>query len=166
MADNKIKISKNIPVESYITASILAGALLVGVFTPIERIPVIGGMAESLGMQQAELGRSFASLTAESFSFKQTGNIAKGETTKEVLKTNEFLNLTNYFSSKINSPYEEIKYVIKNNDSIEKILKNYNIKNEDIKEISVKLKEKKLSNIYSGKGRIEEGWALQYIFTF
>ena len=70
---------------------------------------------------------------------------------KEVLKTNEFLNLTNYFSSKINSPYEEIKYVIKNNDSIEKILKNYNIKNEDIKEISVKLKEKKLSNIYSGR---------------
>ena len=70
---------------------------------------------------------------------------------KEVLKTNDFLNLTNYFSSKINSPYEEIKYVIKNNDSIEKILKNYNIKNEDIKEISVKLKEKKLSNIYSGR---------------
>jgi len=70
---------------------------------------------------------------------------------KEVLKTNEFLNLTNYFSSKINSPYEEIKYVIKNNDSVEKILKNYNIKNEDIKEISVKLKEKKLSNIYSGR---------------
>ena len=70
---------------------------------------------------------------------------------KEVLKTNDFLNLTNYFSSKINSPYEEIKYVIKNNDSIEKILKNYNIKNEDIKEISLKLKEKKLSNIYSGR---------------
>ena len=70
---------------------------------------------------------------------------------KEVLKTNEFLNLANYFSSKINSPYEEIKYVIKNNDSIEKILKNYNIKNEDIKEISIKLKEKKLSNIYSGR---------------
>ena len=70
---------------------------------------------------------------------------------KEVLKKNEFLNLANYFSSKINSTYEEIKYVIKNNDSIEKILKNYNIKNEDIKEISIKLKEKKLSNIYSGR---------------
>ena len=70
---------------------------------------------------------------------------------KEVLKTNEFLNLTNYFSSKINSPYEEIKYVIKNNDSIEKILKKYNIKNEDIKEISFELKNKKLSNIYSGR---------------
>ena len=70
-------------------------------------------------------------------------NKVNGDNLKEVLKTNEFLNLTNYFSSKINSPYEEIKYVIKNNDSIEKILKNYNIKNEDIKEISLKLKEKK-----------------------
>ena len=70
---------------------------------------------------------------------------------KEVVESNEFSNLTNYFASKINSPYEEIKYVIKNNDSIEKILKNYNIKNEDIKEISIKLKEKKLSNIYSGR---------------
>ena len=78
-------------------------------------------------------------------------NKVNGDNLKEVLKTNEFLNLTNYFSSKINSPYEEIKYVIKNNDSIEKILKNYNIKNKDIKEISVKLKEKKLSNIYSGR---------------
>ena len=78
-------------------------------------------------------------------------NKVNDDNLKEVLKTNEFLNLTNYFSSKINSPYEEIKYVIKNNDSIEKILKNYNIKNEDIKEISLKLKEKKLSNIYSGR---------------
>ena len=78
-------------------------------------------------------------------------NKVNDDNLKQVLKTNEFLNLTNYFSSKINSPYEEIKYVIKNNDSIEKILKNYNIKNEDIKEISLKLKEKKLSNIYSGR---------------
>ena len=78
-------------------------------------------------------------------------NKVNDDNLKEVLRTNEFLNLTNYFSSKINSPYEEIKYVIKNNDSIEKILKNYNIKNKDIKEISVKLKEKKLSNIYSGR---------------
>ena len=78
-------------------------------------------------------------------------NKVNGDNLKEVLKTNEFLNLTNYFSSKINSPYEEIKYVIKNNDSIEKILKKYNIKNEDIKEISFELKNKKLSNIYSGR---------------
>ena len=69
----------------------------------------------------------------------------------EITKSNEFSNLTNYFISKINSPYEEVEYVIKNSDTIEKILKNYSIKNEDIKSISTKLKKKKLSNIYSGR---------------
>ena len=44
-----------------------------------------------------------------------------------------------------------MNYIIKNNDTIEKILKNYNIKRYDIKNISTKLKEKKLSNIYSGR---------------
>jgi len=68
-----------------------------------------------------------------------------------ISQSSEFSNLTNYFISKINSPYENIKYLIKNNDSIEKILKKYDIKNEDIKNISLKLKEKKLSNIYSGR---------------
>ena len=69
----------------------------------------------------------------------------------EVTESREFSNLTNYFISKINSPYEEVSYLIKNNDSIEKILKNYDIKSIDIKSISKKLKEKKLSNIYSGR---------------
>jgi murein DD-endopeptidase MepM/ murein hydrolase activator NlpD len=70
---------------------------------------------------------------------------------KEITNSNEFSNLKNYFVSKINSPYEEVSYVIKNNDTIEKILKNYNIRNTDIKNITVKLKEKKLSNIYTGR---------------
>jgi murein DD-endopeptidase MepM/ murein hydrolase activator NlpD len=69
----------------------------------------------------------------------------------EVAESSELSNLTNYFISKINSPYEEVNYIIKNNDTIEKILKNYDIKSEDIKKISTKLKEKKLSNIYSGR---------------
>jgi len=69
----------------------------------------------------------------------------------EITKSSEFSNLTNYFISKINSPYEEVSYTIKNNDTIEKILKNYKIKSIDIKKISTKLKEKKLSNIYSGR---------------
>jgi murein DD-endopeptidase MepM/ murein hydrolase activator NlpD len=69
----------------------------------------------------------------------------------EVTESSEFSNLTNYLISRINSPYEEVSYVIKNNDTIEKILKNYNIKSADIKNIVIKLKEKKLSNIYSGR---------------
>ena len=59
---------------------------------------------------------------------------------KEITKNNEFFNLTNFLVSKINSPYEEISYVIKNNDTVEKILKKFKIQNNDIREISVQLK--------------------------
>ncbi len=69
----------------------------------------------------------------------------------EVTKSSEFVNLTNFFISKINNPYKEVDYTIKNNDTVEKILKSYNIRNEDIKDISNSLKQKKLSNIYSGR---------------
>ena len=69
----------------------------------------------------------------------------------EVAKSNEFSNLINYFASKINHPYGEVSYIIKKNDTIEKILKNYNITSNDIKKISTKLREKKLSSIYSGR---------------
>mgnify|MGYP001276159969 CR=1 FL=1 len=70
---------------------------------------------------------------------------------KEITENNEFSNLANFFISKINSPYKEVEYVIKNNDTVEKILKKYKIRDNDIKKISLKLKEKKLTNIYSGR---------------
>ena len=70
---------------------------------------------------------------------------------KEITKTSEFSNLAHFFISKVNSPYEEIEYVIKNNDTVEKILKKYNVRDSDIKNISLKLKDKKLANIYSGR---------------
>ena len=70
---------------------------------------------------------------------------------KTITKSSGFSNLTNFFISKINSPYSEIRYVIKNNDSIEKILKKLGVENNDIKSISANLKRKNLSNIYSGR---------------
>ena len=70
---------------------------------------------------------------------------------KEITRTSEFYNLTNFLVSKINSPYEEINYTIQNNDTVEKILKKFKIRQEDIRSISIKLKEKKLTNIYSGR---------------
>ena len=70
---------------------------------------------------------------------------------KEMTATNEFSIFTNFLISKINSPYEEISYIIKNNDTVEKILKQFKIRNDDIKSISVKLKQKKLASIYSGR---------------
>ena len=70
---------------------------------------------------------------------------------KEITNNNEFLNVKNFLISKINSPYEEINYIIKTNDTVEKILRKFKVKNEDIKGISVQLEQKKLINIYSGR---------------
>ncbi len=81
----------------------------------------------------------------------QKKNIDKRNNLKEISENKEFSNLTNFLISKINSPYEEISYVIKNNDTVEKILKQFKIKKDEIGEISVQLKNKKLANIYSGK---------------
>ena len=69
----------------------------------------------------------------------------------EITNSNEFTNLKNIFISKISSPYKEINYLIKKNDTIEKILKKNNIRTDDINKIAVRLKQKKLSNIYSGR---------------
>ena len=87
-------------------------------------------------------------ITSNLISFKNKSN---KDNLEQVTNSSEFSNLKNYFISKINSPYGKVNYLIKNNDSIEKILKKFNIKDADIKKISTKLKEKKLSNIYSGR---------------
>ena len=76
---------------------------------------------------------------------KQTENLSS------IVESKEFSSLSNYLISKINSPYKEIQYLIQNNDSIEKILKNLNINANDVKIIGKNLKEKKLSNIYAGR---------------
>ena len=76
---------------------------------------------------------------------KQTENLSS------IVESKEFSSLSNYLISKINSPYKEIQYLIQNNDSIEKILKNFNINANDVKIIGKNLKEKKLSNIYTGR---------------
>ena len=83
--------------------------------------------------------------------FNKINNEKNESNLKEVTNSKDFFNLTNYFVSILKSPYEEVQYSIKNNDSVEKILKKYNIRNRDIKDISYKLKQKKLSNIYSGR---------------
>ena len=56
-----------------------------------------------------------------------------------VANSSEFSKLTEYFISKINSPYEEIKYKIKNKDSVGRILNKYSIKETEINQIVTKL---------------------------
>ena len=66
------------------------------------------------------------------------------------LETNEFNNIKKYFLENLNSPYREYSYIVENNDTIEKVLKKYNIENSEINKIASELVEKKLSNIYAG----------------
>ena len=78
-------------------------------------------------------------------------NEKKSENLKNISDSSEILKLTNFFISKINSPYKEVKYLIKNNDTVEKILRKFKVRNSDINKISTNLKRKKLSSIYSGR---------------
>ncbi len=95
----------------------------------------------------------FLVLTFFIFSNNQitTLNKDKEKNLDEVLDSSEFLNLKSYFLNTLISPYREHKYIIKNNDSIEKILKDLNIDNNEIKLIVTELKKRKLSNIYAGR---------------
>ena len=83
--------------------------------------------------------------------FISNNNLEKKDNLQMVTSSTEFSNFTDFLVGKINSPYKEFTYKIKNNDSIEKILKRYAVNESDIKLISVKLKQKKLTNIYSGR---------------
>ena len=78
-------------------------------------------------------------------------NLNNQENLSDISKSSEFSKISNFLVAKINSPYKDIKYTIKKNDSVEKILNQFNIRNEEVKEISLKLKQKKLTNIYSGR---------------
>ena len=79
---------------------------------------------------------------------KNTGN---RQNLEAVTSSKEFSGFSRFLLSKIKSPYKNVTYSIKKNDTIEKILKKFDVREEDIKNISVKLKQKKLSNIYSGR---------------
>ena len=93
----------------------------------------------------------FSSLFFISLSFVNKKNLDNKKNLEEISQSNDFTNFTNFIFSKINSPYEEIEYIIKNNDTLEKIFKEFKIREEDIKKISVQLKQKKLTYIYPGR---------------
>jgi murein DD-endopeptidase MepM/ murein hydrolase activator NlpD len=94
---------------------------------------------------------TFSCLFFVTFNFISEKNKEHTKNFNEITKNEEFSNLTNFFISKINSPYEEINYVIQNNDTVEKILKKFNVRTEDIQDISIKLKSQKLTNIFPGR---------------
>ena len=75
---------------------------------------------------------------------KNTGN---RQNLEAVTSSKEFSGFSKFLLSKIKSPYKNVTYSIKKNDTIEKILKKFDVREEDIKNISVKLKQKKLEDL-------------------
>jgi hypothetical protein len=65
------------------------------------------------------------------------------------LDSAEFNNLKKYVFENLNSPYREYNYIVKNNDTIEKILKQHNVATEDINDIAIGVVKKKLTNIFA-----------------
>ena len=64
------------------------------------------------------------------------------------LKSNEFNNIKNYIFKNLNSPYQEFTYTVQNNDTIDKVLRNFDVDVNDIKNITAQIANKKLSNIF------------------
>ena len=62
-----------------------------------------------------------------------------------------FYKINQNFSENLKSPYQKYEYIIENNDSINTILKKFNIDKEEVSFVIKELKEKKLSNIYTGR---------------
>ena len=54
------------------------------------------------------------------------------------------------FFNSLKSPYNEYNYIIQNNDTIEKILLNYDVNTNDIKLITSEIRKRKLSSIFAG----------------
>ena len=64
------------------------------------------------------------------------------------LNSEEFNNIKKYISENLKSPYKEYVYIVENNDTLEKILKKYDVTNKDINKIAFEVVKKKLSNIF------------------
>ena len=76
-------------------------------------------------------------------------NISKQNNFNSFLDSSEFKNVKQYIFDNLNSPYKEYNYIVKNNDTIEKILKLHNVANEDINNIASAIVKKKLTNIFA-----------------
>ena len=64
------------------------------------------------------------------------------------LKSNEFNNIKNYIFKNLNSPYQEFTYSVQNNDTIDKVLRKFDVDVNDVKKITAEIANKKLSNIF------------------
>ncbi len=81
------------------------------------------------------------------FAYSSTLKKKRLEAIDTFISSNETVLLKNYLLNQIKSPYFEYDYVVKNNDTMESILKKFSVKKKEISFIVKEIKKRKLSNI-------------------
>ena len=81
------------------------------------------------------------------FSYSSTLKKKRLKAVESFISSNETILLKNYLLNKIKSPYFEYDYIVKNNDTVESILKKFSVKKKEISFIVKEIKKRKLSNI-------------------
>ena len=66
------------------------------------------------------------------------------------LKSEEFNNIKGFIFENIKSPYKEYNHMVKNKDTLEKVLKKYDVSKSEINKLISEIIKKKLTNISSG----------------
>ncbi len=78
-------------------------------------------------------------------------SIKKEENYNNFVNSNEFNNIKNYLFDNLKSPYKEYSYTIKKNDSLDKILKQYEVLNTDIVLLLKEIEKQEVSDIFVGQ---------------
>jgi hypothetical protein len=82
----------------------------------------------------------------------KTYNDLKKNNFNSFLDSDEFSSIKKLIFENLNSPYREYNYTVQNNDTIEKILKKYDVTTEDINNIaSAVVKKKTIKYIHQNK---------------
>ena len=81
------------------------------------------------------------------FSYSSALKKKRLEAIDTFVNSNETILLKNYLLNQIKSPYFEYDYIVKNNDTVESILKKFSVKKKEINFIVKEIKRRKLSNI-------------------
>ena len=77
-------------------------------------------------------------------------NATQENSFKAFVKSNELEAIKGLVIENLKSPYNEFDYIVKKNDTIEQILKKFDIADEDIKLVVSSIRKKNLSAIFSG----------------
>ena len=89
----------------------------------------------------------FMIIASITFSYNTSIKQKRLEEINSFLSNNQTVLLKNYLLNQLKSPYLEYEYVVKNNDTVESILKKFSVKNSEINLIVEEIKKKELSNI-------------------